>query len=142
MFLGGAAVALPLAARAQQGERVRRIGVLTGLSEDDPQGQALVGAFLQGLQQLGWIDGRNVMIDKRWGGGHADDMRKYAAELVKLAPDVLVALAARARRHCSRRAELSRSCSRMCLIRSAPASSKVFRSLAEMQPVLCNSTTI
>ena len=91
MFLGGAAVALPLAARAQQGERVRRIGVLTGLSEDDPQGQALVGAFLQGLQQLGWIDGRNAMIDKRWGGGHADDMRKYAAELVKLAPDVLVA---------------------------------------------------
>jgi ABC-type uncharacterized transport system substrate-binding protein len=90
-FLGGAAVALPLAARAQQGERVRRIGVLTGLSEDDPQGQALVGAFLQGLQQLGWIDGRNAMIDKRWGGGHADDMRKYAAELVKLAPDVLVA---------------------------------------------------
>ena len=75
--LGGAAVALPLAARAQQGERVRRIGVLTGLSEDDPQGQALVGAFLQGLQQLGWIDGRNAMIDKRWGGGHADDMRKY-----------------------------------------------------------------
>jgi ABC-type uncharacterized transport system substrate-binding protein len=90
-FLGGAAFALPLAARAQQGERVRRIGVLTGLSEDDPQGQALVGAFLQGLQQLGWIDGRNAMIDKRWGGGHADDMRKYAAELVKLAPDVLVA---------------------------------------------------
>ena len=58
-------------ARAQQGERVRRIGVLTGLSEDDPQGQALVGAFLQGLQQLGWIDGRNAMIDKGWGRGFA-----------------------------------------------------------------------
>ena len=133
---------MPFAAHAQQGERIRRIGVLTGLSEDDPQGQALVGAFLQGLQQLGWTDGRNLMIDKRWGGGHADDMRNTQRNWLSLRLTSWSPLAARARRHCSRRAELSRSCSRMALIRSAPASSKVFRNLAEMQPVLCNSTTI
>ena len=72
-LLGGAAVAWPLAARAQQPERMRRIGVLTNLVADDPEAQARVGAFLQGLQQLGWTDGRNMRIEYRWGAGDADD---------------------------------------------------------------------
>jgi putative ABC transport system substrate-binding protein len=92
--LGGAAAAWPLTARAQQGERVRRIGLLQGLAADDPVAQANNAAFLQGLQQLGWTDGRNVHIDFRWGAGNAADIHKYAAELVALAPDVILAPAA------------------------------------------------
>jgi putative ABC transport system substrate-binding protein len=91
-LLAGATAAWPLAARAQQSERMRRIGVLTsGATADDPDGRARTAAFLQGLQQLGWIDGRNIRIDYRWGAGDADNMRKYAAELVALAPDVILA---------------------------------------------------
>ena len=90
-LLGGAA-AWPLAARAQQGERMRRIGVLTcGAAADDPDAQARHAAFLQGLQQLGWTDGRNVRIDYRWGAGNPDNVRKDAAELAALAPDVIIA---------------------------------------------------
>src|SRR5258708_29987479 len=89
-LLGGAA-AWPLVARAQQPERMRRIGVLIDLAENDPEGEARVAAFLQGLAQLGWTDGRNIRIDYRWGAGDADSMRKYAAELVTLAPDVILA---------------------------------------------------
>src|SRR5262245_998829 len=88
-LLGGAA-AWPLAARAQQRERMRHIGVLMGFTADDAEGQTRLAAFLQGLQQLGWADGQNVRVDYRWGGGNAD-MRKYAAELVALAPDVILA---------------------------------------------------
>jgi putative tryptophan/tyrosine transport system substrate-binding protein len=90
-LLGGAAVAWPLAAGAQQTERVRRIGVLIGTAADDPIGQARVAAFQQGLQQLGWTADRNVRIDIRWAGADADHRRKYAAELVALAPDVILA---------------------------------------------------
>jgi putative tryptophan/tyrosine transport system substrate-binding protein len=90
-LLSGAAAAWPLTAHAQQVAQTRRIGVLTGLAADDPQGQATIAAFLQGLQHLGWADGRNLRVEYRWGAGNADDMRKYAAELVTLAPDVLVA---------------------------------------------------
>jgi ABC-type uncharacterized transport system substrate-binding protein len=89
-LLGGAA-AWPLAARAQQGERLRRIGVLSGTRTDDPDTRARNAAFVQGLAQLGWTDGRNVRIDYRWGEGNADDLRKHAAELVALAPDVILA---------------------------------------------------
>ena len=89
-LLGGAA-AWPLAARAQQGERMRRIGVLMGQAADDPEAQARVAAFVQGLQELGWTDGRNVRIDIRWPAGDADRARRYAAELVALAPDVILA---------------------------------------------------
>ena len=71
---------------------MRRIGVLTsGAAADDPDGQVRSAAFVQGLQQLGWTDGRNIRIDYRWGAGDADNMRKYAAELVALAPDVILA---------------------------------------------------
>jgi putative ABC transport system substrate-binding protein len=89
-LLGGAAFAWPLAARAQQGERVRRIGVLMSLVESDPEGQARVAPLRQGLQELGWIEGRNVRIEFRWAGGDADSARAYAAELISLAPDVIV----------------------------------------------------
>src|SRR5436309_1047708 len=89
-LLCGAAVAWPLAARAQQPERMRRIGVLTGTAADDPEAQARHVAFVKGLAQLGWTDGRNVRIDARWTAGNANDTRKYAAELVALAPDVIL----------------------------------------------------
>jgi len=89
-LLGGAA-AWPLAAWAQQREQMRRIGVLINLAADDPEGQARITAFAQGLQEAGWTTGRNVRIDYRWGGAGADAMAKYAAELVALAPDVILA---------------------------------------------------
>jgi putative ABC transport system substrate-binding protein len=90
-LLGGAAAAWPLAARAQQGERMRRIGVLMTLAEDDPQGQARFAAFVEGLQQFGWRNGGNIRLDVRWTAGNLDEIRKYAAELVALAPDVILA---------------------------------------------------
>ena len=89
--LVGGAAAWPLAAQAQQPERMRRIGVLFGLAASDPDTQARLAAFLQGLQQLGWTEGRNVQIESRWGAGNADNTRKYAAELAALAPDVILA---------------------------------------------------
>ena len=89
--LGGAAAAWPLAARAQQTERVRRIGIIQPASSDDAEYQVRVGALLQELQQLSWIIGRNLRIDTRWTKGDADEARKYAAELVALAPDAIVA---------------------------------------------------
>jgi putative ABC transport system substrate-binding protein len=89
-LLGGAAAAWPLAARAQQGG-VRRIGVLTPLAADDAESQARQGAFLQGLQEAGWSVGRNVKIDYRFAAGDAERIRQYAAELVALKPDVILA---------------------------------------------------
>jgi putative tryptophan/tyrosine transport system substrate-binding protein len=90
-LIGGAAAAWPLAARAQQPERMRRIGVLTAFTADDPEAQARLMGIAQGLQELGWTVGRNVRIDTRWGAGDAERYRRYAAELVALAPDVVVA---------------------------------------------------
>src|SRR5262245_47075173 len=89
--LGGGAAAWPLAARAQQGEKMRRIGVLANIAADDPEAQARITAFAQELAQLGWIAGRNVKIDSRWTAGDNERVRRYAAELVALAPDVIVA---------------------------------------------------
>jgi len=86
--VAGSAAAWPLAARAQQAQRMQRIGVLT---LDDADNRASYGAFLQALQQLGWIDGQNVRIETRWAGGSASDMRKYATDIVALAPDVIFA---------------------------------------------------
>jgi len=93
-LIGGAAAAWPLVARAQQTGAMRRIGVLMSTAMGDPEGQARMGAFLQALEQLGWADGRNVRIDTRWPTGNADDNRKYAAELVALAPEVILASSA------------------------------------------------
>jgi putative ABC transport system substrate-binding protein len=90
-LLGGVATAWPLVARAQQPDRVRHIGMLTALAADDPESQARHAAFLQGLQEWGWTVGRNAQIDHRFGAGDADRIRKYAAELVALAPDVILA---------------------------------------------------
>jgi putative tryptophan/tyrosine transport system substrate-binding protein len=89
LALGGAA-AWPLAARAQQRERMRRVGVLMHLAADDPEGQSRVAAFLQGLQEAGWAVGRNVNIDVRWAAGEADRYRRYAMEIVALTPDVIL----------------------------------------------------
>jgi putative ABC transport system substrate-binding protein len=89
-LLCGVATTWPLAARAQQPERMPRIGVLMTLTEDDAEGQARMTAFLQALQQLGWTAGHNVRIDYRWAAGNAVRIRKYAAELVALEPDVLL----------------------------------------------------
>jgi putative ABC transport system substrate-binding protein len=89
-LLGGAAVAWPLVARAQQRERVRSIGILLPAAADDAQYQVWVGAFLQGLAQLGWNIGLNMRIDTRWATANADAVRRHAADLAALAPDVIV----------------------------------------------------
>jgi putative tryptophan/tyrosine transport system substrate-binding protein len=87
----GSAAAWPLAVPAQQGDRMRRIGVLSsGGAVDDTDAMTFLAAFRQGLEQLGWTEGRNVQIDARFGQGDADRIRKYAAELVALAPDVIL----------------------------------------------------
>ena len=89
-LLGGAAAAWPLAARAQQSERVRRVGIFMDLAEQDAEGQTRVAAFRKGLQDLGWTEGRNVKFDTRWTAGDPARMRRYAAELVGLAPEVIM----------------------------------------------------
>jgi putative ABC transport system substrate-binding protein len=89
-LLGGAAAAWPLAARAQQRERMRRIGVLMNFTADDPISLGRVTAFVQGLQELGWTVGRNLQIDYRWGAGNVERYRTFAAELVALTPDIVV----------------------------------------------------
>ena len=88
-LLGGAALTCPMAARAQQSEQQRRIGVLINLAPDDPEGRARLTAFAQALEQLGWSDGHNLRIDTRWA--RANDIHKHAAELALLAPDILLA---------------------------------------------------
>ena len=90
-LLGGGAAAWPLVARAQQQERLRRIGLLINLAADDPESQTRRAAFQQGLQQLGWTDGQNMRIIARWGAGDDDQIRKSAAELVAFTPDVILA---------------------------------------------------
>ena len=89
-LLGGAAL-WPMAARAQQNERIRRVGALMSTREGDPEGQARFSAFRDVLQSLGWVDGHTLKIDLRWTGGNSGDIRKYAADLVALAPDVILA---------------------------------------------------
>ena len=93
-LLGGAAAAWPLAARAQQGDRMRRIGVLLPAAADNSEFQARMGAFLQALALLGWTIGRNVRIDTHWATTNRDDIRRHAAELATLAPDVILAFGA------------------------------------------------
>src|SRR5262245_59568295 len=84
------AAAWPLAARAKQGERMRRIGMLVGFAESDPESPARLAAFRQGLERLGWKEGRTVHIEYRWGGGDPTRMRAHAKELMGTSPDVLV----------------------------------------------------
>jgi putative tryptophan/tyrosine transport system substrate-binding protein len=108
-LLGGAAAAWPLAVSAQPREKMRRIGVLMNLTADDLEASARVTALAQGLQQLGWTDGRNVRIDYRWGAIDADRSRRNAAELLALAPDVILAVGSPAV------AALQRALCRSCL---------------------------
>ena len=89
-FAGTVAATWPLAARAQQGERVRRVGVLMNIGADDPEAPALVGAFAQGLAEAGWVIGRNARLDYRWFQGNAEAARAYAAELLALTPDIIL----------------------------------------------------
>src|SRR6516162_8428316 len=91
--IAGSAAAWPLAARAQQAERMRRIGVLMNVAADDPEGQARIAAFHQGLQEWGWTLGRNARIDARWGAVEPSSSRRYAAKLFGLAPMVIPAAA-------------------------------------------------
>jgi putative ABC transport system substrate-binding protein len=93
-LVGGAAAAWPVAARAQQPERLRRIGVLIGIG-DDPEGQARLAAFRTGMLDWGWSEGRNIQMDVRFTGGDADQARSYAAELIKLEPEVILASTSR-----------------------------------------------
>ena len=90
-LLGGAAAAWPLAARAQQGERIRRIGILLSLDESDPEAKAQLSGFTHGIAELGWIEGRNLRTEIRWGSGDVDRIRTFAKELVALHPDVILA---------------------------------------------------
>jgi putative tryptophan/tyrosine transport system substrate-binding protein len=90
-LLGGAAVVWPLAARAQRADRVRRIGVLMGLVASDPEAQSRVAAFENGLQDLGWIKGRNIRIEYRWASGGENELRNHAAELLAMVPDLILA---------------------------------------------------
>jgi putative tryptophan/tyrosine transport system substrate-binding protein len=90
-LLGGAAAAWPVAARAQQGDRMRRVGVLMAFSESKPEFRSLIDTFVQGLARLGWVDGRNVQIDVRWAGGDVGQMRTFAKQLVEAQPDVILA---------------------------------------------------
>src|SRR5262245_61622966 len=89
-LLGGAATAWPLVAWAQPAERVRRVGVFINYEAADPEGQVRVGAVLQGMQEKGWSLGRNLRLDHRWGAGDSDHYRRFAAELVALAPDAIL----------------------------------------------------
>ena len=110
-LLGGAAAAWPLAARAQQGERMRRIGVLMSRSRTIQSDWHCITAFAQGLPERGWTVGGNVRIEYRWGAGDLDRFRRYAAELVALSPDVVLATAGRSWARFSRQAAPCRLCS-------------------------------
>ena len=89
-LLGGVALAWPLAARAEQADRIRRVGVLMGYAETDPQAKALLAEFTQAVSEFGWVEGRNLRMDVRWAPGNTDLMRTFAKELVSLQPDVIL----------------------------------------------------
>jgi putative ABC transport system substrate-binding protein len=133
-LLAGAGATWPLAARAQQPERIRRIGFLTSLGADDPVSLAYLAGLLQGLQELGWVVGRNVGLDSRWAATNVELKRKYAAELVRLAPDVIVATGdsnTGPLQEATRMVPIVFAWSRT---RSAPASLRIWPGLAATQP--------
>ena len=132
--VGGAAAAWPLAARAQQPERMRRIGSLTSLDETDAQAQVWYAAFRTRLQELGWVIGRNLQIDYRWGAGDIDRIRTYAAELVAMKPDALLASTTPVVAALLRETHTIPSYFRTCPIRSAAASRKVCHIQEAMLP--------
>ena len=140
-LLGCSAAAWPLFARAQQPERVRRIGVLMFTTSDEPESQARITALGQGLQEAGWSVGRNVRIDVRWSGGDFERVRRDAQELVSLGPDVLVAGIARPRRLSSKSAARCQLCSPSPSIRLDLALLRAWRGRAATPPVLPSSNT-
>jgi putative ABC transport system substrate-binding protein len=135
-LLGGAAAAWPLATRAQQPERMRRIGVLWPYTETDADSRSRIASLRQALQDLGWIEGRNLRFDFRWGASAEDRDRihRYATELTALAPDVIVAGSGGIAIELRQRPAPYRSCSRRPTIRSAPALSKLWRGRAATRP--------
>ena len=139
-LVGGAAV-WPLAARAQDRERLRRVGVLLPATADDAGYQARVGAFLQGLQQLGWRIGQNVQVDIRWATPDADVIRRHAAELAAQAPHVILAFGASTVGPMLQVLARCRSCSRLPPIRSAPALSRTWPGPRGMPPGLWHSNS-
>ena len=126
-LLGGSTL-WPLAAHAQQPDRMRRIAVLMTVAEDNPDGKPRLEVFVQGLQELGWTDGRNIRIDYRWSAGDAERTGKYAAELVSLAPDVILA----GNTSTVGRPTPYRLYSQVLLTRLVPASSKAWRAPADI----------
>jgi putative tryptophan/tyrosine transport system substrate-binding protein len=136
-LLGGAAAAWPLAARAQQQQpRMRRIGVLAATAADDPQSQRRMTALVQGLQQLGWTDGRNVLIETRWGAGDNERLRRYAAELIALAPDVIVAVTTSSMVPLQQATSTVPIVFTQAVMRSVPASPRACRGRVETPPGL------
>ena len=132
--IAGSVGAWPLAARAQQGGGMRRIGVLLPATADDPEYQARIGAFLQGLAQLGWTIGRNVRIDTRWATANAADIRRHAAELAALAPDVILAHGSSTVGPLLQATRTVPIVFPISAIRSAPASSIAWRGRAATPP--------
>jgi putative tryptophan/tyrosine transport system substrate-binding protein len=130
--LGGAAAAWPVAVRAQQGESVRRIGIILPAASDDAEFQTRLAAFHQALEQLGWIIGRNVRIDTRWATTNAADIRRHVEELVALTPDVILANGTSTLGPLLQVSRTIRSCSSRSLIRSAAAMSKAWRNREAM----------
>ena len=108
-LLGGAAAAWPLAARAQQPERMRRLGILMAFDENDLEAKGWLSIFRQGLAELGWTDGRNLRTEVRWAAGNPDRLRTFAKELVGLQSDVILSQTTRRRRHSARRRGQSQS---------------------------------
>src|SRR3974390_1392723 len=138
-LLGGAVAAWSLIARAQQPERMRRIGVLMGLAATDAEGQARFAAFLQGLQEFGWAVGRNVIIDTRWSTGNNTDFRKYAMELVALGPDVILAYSSAAVAPLVQMTVRVQLCLRISPIQLALVMSTAWHGRAVILPVLPSS---
>jgi hypothetical protein len=137
----GSAAAWPLVAWAQQRERMRLIGVLTGFTSDDPEGQANLAAFAQGLQQLGWTVGRNVRIETRWGAGDAERYRKYAADWLRSRQTGSWSLAVHPWQRCKLQPGLCRSFLRVPRTRSALDTSQALRGRARIRPDLhCSNT--
>ena len=137
-LLGGAAAAWPLAAHGQQPERMRRIGVLTNLAADDPEGQVRNTAFAQALAQLGWTVGDNLRLEQRWAAGDAERIRRYATELIALAPDVILATGAAG---VAPVLHATRTVPVVFVLVPDPVSSTVWRGRAAMRPDLFSSTT-
>ena len=123
-LVASSAVSWPIGARAQLGERVRRIGMLMALAQTDPEAQLRVGALEAGLRELGWIEGRNIHIDYHWAPGEANALRAQAAELIRSTPEVIIATARRSWPPYGRKGRHCRSCSSRLRIRSTAALSR------------------